>query len=258
MEYDGNLLSDNSHNERDNNELIAQLTKEKELYVSEGRYLEAENIKIKINELKDNLTDQKKRDLNYQHIQEMQNLENNYNNEIFDSNKKWENIFNEFNNKAADLESGLFKKHKNEMEGLLNNLENKLPKQTKYSKEFLDLKQSEMGLVKQERYVEAHFIKLKCDAMEKSENEKYNKERNDKIKIKVDQLIYKQNLEKNALKQKLDTEYEMMKKMKEDENHKIYIKFKNRKADLEAQHKQEKFLRENENMLKASKILFYK
>lgn len=78
------------------------------------------------------------------------------------------------------------------------------------------------------------------------------------MRNKTDQLFTKQNLEKNALKQKLDTEYEIMKKQKDDEMAVIILKFKNRKMDLESQQKHEKTLTENENLFKQSKkkVLF--
>ena len=88
--------------------------------------------------------------------------------------------------------------------------------------------------------------------MEKIEFEKHNKERNDKFKIKTDQFVHKQNLERSAMKQKLDTEYEFMKKQKEDEIAKLVHRFKNKKMELDSQQKLEKNLNENENLLKAS------
>ena len=88
--------------------------------------------------------------------------------------------------------------------------------------------------------------------MERIETDKHIKERNEKFKIKTDQLMHKQNLERNALKQKLDTEYEMMKKQKDEETQNLIHKYKNRKMDLELQHNQERNLSENESLLKAS------
>lgn len=64
----------------------------------------------------------------------------------------------------------------------------------------------------------------------------------------------KQNNERAAGKQKLDIEYELLRKQKDDEVNKICLKYKNRKADLEAQQKHEKFLHDNENIMKASII----
>lgn len=203
--------------------------------------------------MKQNLNGKKKVDLTNQHAYEMQNLEDNYNKEIDELNQKWDNLFLEFSDRARKIDEEMSVRHKAEMDELINILEAKLPKQIKFSREYLDLKQSEMNLVKQERYIEAHLVKTKCDALERSESEKHNKDRGEKFRNKTDQLNQKHNLERTALKQKLDTEYDMMRKQKEDESMKISLKFKNRKMDLELQQRQEKNLTENENMLKASK-----
>jgi hypothetical protein len=233
--------------------------------VSEGRYLEAESIKLRINEFKETLSVQKKRDLDTHHICEMQNLEDNYNTEIAEFKGKWDIMFNEFSQKAKKLEETLIQKHKTEIDDLIAQLELKLPKQTKFSKEYLELRQTESNLVKQERYlyqikfrfVEAHLIRSKTEIIEKMEIEKYNKDRNEKMKIKIEVLSSKQILDKNALKQKLDIEYDMMKKLKEEEIIKITYKYRNKKTDLELQHKNEKFLGENENLFKKSIIISY-
>jgi hypothetical protein len=127
------------------------LSKEKDQLAFEGRYLEAENIRLKINELKESLSGKKKKDLTSQHNAEMQNLEENYNKELFELNQEWDSRFGVFNEKARKMEEMLNEKHKQEMEALIASLDEKLPKQVKFSKEYLDLKQSEMNLVKQER-----------------------------------------------------------------------------------------------------------
>lgn len=96
-------------------------------------------------------------------------------------------------------------------------------------------------------------MKLKAKNLEDLEIDKFNKERNEKIKIRADQLEHRHHLEKSALKQKLDGEYETLKKMKEDEAQKLIQKFKIRKRELELQQKQEKNLQENYNLANASK-----
>jgi hypothetical protein len=101
--------------------------------------------------LKQNLSGRKKVDLTNQHAFEMQNLEDNYNKEIEELNQKWDNHFLEFSEKAKKLDEEMSSRQKAEMEELINILEIKLPKQIKFSREYLDLKQSEMNLVKQER-----------------------------------------------------------------------------------------------------------
>lgn len=95
------------------------------------------------------------------------------------------------------------------------------------------------------RYVEANVVKSKCDILERKELEKYNKDRNDKIRIKSEQLAQKHILEKNGLKQKVDSEYDEMSSMKTQDYSKLMLKYKNRKLDLEIQQKGERNAREN-------------
>ncbi len=125
---------------------------EKEQLAQEGNYLKADKLKKRINELKSNLSDQKKKDLTYQHSSEMVNLEENYNKEIVDLNLKWDEIFNKFNEKAKSTDENMNQKHRSEMDSLITQLDEKLPKFVKFSKEYLDLRQCEYNLVKQERY----------------------------------------------------------------------------------------------------------
>lgn len=97
------------------------------------------------------------------------------------------------------------------------------------------------------------MIKQKCEELESVEIDKFNKDRNDKIKAKTDHIAHKHLLERNSLKQKFDAEYEMLKRQKDETVENINLKFKNRKLDLELQQKNEKNLNENEKLMKASK-----
>ncbi len=188
---------------------------------------------------------------------ESYNLQSRCENEINELNKKWKINFDDFIEKAKSIELKMIERHKNEVQEYINHLELKLPRKTKYSTEYLNTKQSQKILIKQEKFIDAHRLKLKCDELERNENEKYIKERNDKIKVKVDILVNKHNLERKGLKQKLDTQYNMMEKMKDHEINQVYVKFKNRKAGLDSQHKQEEYLKNNDNMERASNFNIY-
>jgi hypothetical protein len=108
-------------------------------------------VKQKINELKNNINGQKKKDLTSQHAEEMRNLEESFNNEFIKCNEEYEEKFQKFQQNASTSEGNLEAKHKRDMEALIEELEQKLPRVVKFSREYLDLKQSEMALVKQER-----------------------------------------------------------------------------------------------------------
>ncbi len=118
---------------------------------SEGRYLEAEQIRVKIVELSAEMKGNHKRDLNTQHFYESKTLEENYNKELMEINSTWEKRIEEFEQNAKGLEQSLNGKHEKEMEESIINLDNKISKIVKFSREYLQLKQSEQLLVKQEK-----------------------------------------------------------------------------------------------------------
>jgi hypothetical protein len=86
--------------------------------------------------------------LEFQHLSEMENLEGSYKREIDEYNSEWDAKFNELEERSKVLEEALKEKHAKEMDELYNFLEQKLPKNVKYSKEFLSLKSQEESLCK--------------------------------------------------------------------------------------------------------------
>ena len=124
-----------------------------------GNYDEAEILKLKIDELTKKLKQKKKKDLEIQHYTELENLEISYKRELENFNNFWDQQFKDLEEKSERLEKELIEKHKREMDDLLNSLEQKLPKNIKFSKEYYELKSQEESLVKFQRY-EYKFFKL--------------------------------------------------------------------------------------------------
>ena len=65
-------------------------------------------------------------------------------------------------------------------------------------------------------------------------------------------MIKQQNLEKSALAQKMNSEFDEMNKIKQLELEKIVTKYRNKKYELETKQGKEKNIHDNENMLKAT------
>lgn len=233
---------------------IEELNQEKANLVQEGRYIEAEKVKRQIEEMKINSEDQKKRDLVSHHYEELKQLEKSYNKEILDFHNQWVERMNNFKEKGRNEEILLQQSHQKECEELLVYFESNLPKSFKHSSAYLNLKQIEAGLVRQERFIEAHQVRDKADKIAKEEEERFHKQRNETIKRKFDLLIKKQNLERQKLEEKIDNEVELEEKLKETELEKIVLKYKNKKLELDHQQKQEKNLNDNVNLMRASKI----
>lgn len=87
-----------------------------------------------------------------QHYSELENLEISYKRELENFNFFWDQQFKDLEEKSERLEKELIAKHKKEMDDLLNSLAQKLPKNIKFSKEYLELRNQEESLVRLQRY----------------------------------------------------------------------------------------------------------
>ena len=169
--------------------------------MSEGKYLEANEIKTKIDKLRNSNRNMRTETLNLIQNKQSEELEENYNSEYERISDMWDNRLLSFIENGNKIEDKLAQNQISKLEELINHLTSNYPT-IKYSKEYLNLKQIERNLVKQERYQEANYYKSKCHKLEKEETKKYNKERNDKIHKKVEALGLKFENEKKVLREK--------------------------------------------------------
>lgn len=244
-----------SDNIPDISEYLQFLNIEKLKLADEGRYVEAEQLKRKIQNLKNQIDNTTLKNIESQHEIEMRFLQEECDKELGEFQSWWDSKFSDFEQKAKLEENVTNENHSNEMKELLQYIEEVLPKVyfLKYSKEYLDLRQIEFNMKKQEMYMEANMIKMQADMIQRNEIEKFNKEKESMIKGKMDKLIRKQTLEKNAINEKNFIEFEIMKKEKEANLEKIIQKYKNKKNELDNQHKSQRLVPNNKNLLKASK-----
>jgi hypothetical protein len=119
----------------------------------EARYLEAEEVKKKIAELRKNNQGSIKKELEHVHMNELRSLEEAYNRDINDHFDSWTQIFNNFNEKAKMAEELINDKHRDEMNSYIIKLEEKFNSSIKFPKEYLELKESEASLARLERYI---------------------------------------------------------------------------------------------------------
>ncbi len=233
--------------------LLMQLIQEKEKLVSEGKYLEANEIKSKIDKLRKSNRNMRTQTLNLIQNKQNEELEENYNLEYQKVSDMWDNKLLSFIENGNKLEDELAQNQNSKLEELINELTSNYPS-IKFSREYLNLKQIEKNLVKQERYQEANYYKSKCDKLEKEETEKYNKERNDKIHKKVEALGLKFENEKKVLREKLDRNFELLKVQRDKELKHITNKYKNRKTELNGIHKKQRIINGNDNLLRSQNI----
>ena len=251
--------NENQSSEENNNPfnedqlLLMQLMQEKEKLVLEGKYLEANEIKAKIDKLRKSNRNMRTQTLNLIQNKQNEELEENYSQEYQKLSDLWDNKLLSFIENGNKMEDELALNQNSKLEELINDLTSNYPP-IKFSSEYLNLRQIEKNLVKQERYQEANYYKSKCDKLEKEETEKYNKERSDKIHKKAEALGLKFENEKKVLKEKLDRNFELLKVQRDKELKQITSKYKNRKFELNGIHKKQRNINQNDNLLRSQNL----
>ena len=251
--------NENQSSEENNNPfnedqlLLMQLMQEKEKLVLEGKYLEANEIKAKIDKLRKSNRNMRTQTLNLIQNKQNEELEENYSQEYQKLSDLWDNKLLSFIENGNKMEDELALNQNSKLEELINDLTSNYPP-IKFSSEYLNLRQIEKNLVKQERYQEANYYKSKCDKLEKEETEKYNKERSDKIHKKAEALGLKFENEKKVLREKLDRNFELLKVQRDKELKQITSKYKNRKTELNCIHKKQRNINENDNLLRSQNL----
>ena len=231
-------------------DLLFELTQQKEKLVSEGKYLEANEVKNKINEIKNSSLYRKSQTLTETQEKQNEGLFEAFNIELHDLVEFWDNKIQDFIEKGKQAETELNEYHNQQMEELINNLTNKYPA-IKYSKEYLENKSIEINLAKQERFKEAHYYRVKCDKLEEKENAKYERDRNAHIQLKAEILGNKQANEKKCLRERNETQLDLLINQKNNELNKLSQKYKNIKNELDYFHKKQKIGKNNQsNILK--------
>ena len=225
-------------------DLLFELTQQKEKLVSEGKYLEANEIKNKINEIKNSSLYRKSQTLTETQEKQNEGLDEAFNIELQDLVEFWDNKIKDFIDKGKQTETELNEYHNQQMEELINNLTNKYPA-IKYSKEYLENKSIEINLAKQERFKEAHYYRVKCDKLEEKENAKYERDRNAHIQLKAEILGNKQANEKKCLRERNERQLDLLINQKDNELNKLSQKYKNIKNELDNFHKKQKIGKKN-------------
>ena len=235
-----------SANEDPQSNEIKQLMEEKERLVQEGKYLEAEEIKQKINALKKDTSNQKTGELHENQIKERETLEGDYESERKDLEEKWDKKIKDFVEEGKKQEKELVELHNKKMEEYISKLTSEYPR-IKYSTEYLNGRVQENKLAKQERYKEAAQKKLANDKMQQKENEKYEIERSENINKNAETLGIKQEQDLSVLRARLARIYDLLLKKKEKEFETLENKFKGKKQELVGIQIRQKNISENVN-----------
>jgi hypothetical protein len=184
-------------------EAIELLRQHQQKCEDEGRYVEAEMAMNRIKELKKQLDEQNKEDLDSRHQNDLIELEETHISDFNDFNAEWDKRMNEFQQHSAQLIEALDEKHEQQYQESRKELEETMPGTFKASPQLITLKTTQKNLAKQKEYQQAHQIQIKANKLEAQEQDKYFKERELKIEAHLRKLVKQQEMEMESLRKRI-------------------------------------------------------
>ena len=146
----------------------------------------------------------------------------------------WDKKMTEYENHAAELVEAMKERHAAELRAFQGAL---LQRQArpKFSRELLNLRRIQEHLARQKDYTEAHKIKLKCDALEAWELEKWQNGKQQEMFQREAKFKHQKQQELIALQKRVQTGREEQKKQRQMDLERLLQRYQNVKSELEAQ-----------------------
>jgi len=144
--------------------------------------------------------------------------------------------FADYEGKAKELEEKMSERHQGEVMEFQAKMAEKLSHQrVKFSKQLLDMRRIQETLARQKEYAEAHKTKMKADQMEAMEIEQFRDKEAGKNVHRESMFIQKQKQELSALRKRIQTGRDELKKQRQLELERLLQRYQNVKNELESQ-----------------------
>lgn len=204
----------------------------------QGKYVEAEIAKKRLEELKMHEANRRREAMRSRQIAERLGVEEAHMLEFQQFNMIWDKKMDEYAAKGEELVAGMKERHLAELAEFQGTL---LQRQSrpKFSRELLNLRRIQEHLARQKDYTEAHKIKLKCDALEAFELEKWQNSKQQEMFQREAKYKHQKQQELLALQKRVRTGREEQKKQRQLDLERLLQRYQNVKAELEAQQKLE-------------------
>eukprot|EP01036_Dinobryon_divergens_P029380 gene29380-38465_t len=200
----------------------------------QGKYVEAEIAKNRLDELKLHEENRRREAMRSRQIAERLGVEEAHMLEFQQFNLIWDKKMAEYEAHAEDLVEAMKERHAAELRDYQRKLMGKQIR-PKFSRDLLNLRKIQETLAKQKDYAEAHKIKLKSDALEAWELEKWHGERQQDLLQKESKFKFVKQQELVALQKRIQTGREEQKKQRHQDLERLLQRYQNVKAELEAQ-----------------------
>ena len=218
--------------ERDMEELIRELDAIRKESVEEGRYLDADNAKNKIQLVRTELGKKQKKDLASKHSLQKDKLDEEFEQEVENFSDFWNEKIGKYQEECKNLEGMLLAKNQEELEAHYKILEETLPLKFKPSSKMLEVKETLIQLLRNQKYKDAHYMQQKICKLEKFEEEKHINQRIKKIQNLLEIMRNKHDQENKTLRKKILLGLEELELNRGKEYEKLLLKFNNIKKNI--------------------------
>jgi len=235
-ENNSNILSSRDLMEMDINKLreYIKILEDHQIKCEDtGRFVEAEMAKSKIVQFKEIAEDKVTSELKGHQAQQTSQLSIEFKEELGRFNEEWDGDFIALNNKYEKMKEKINSMNKTEIEDKMKIFEETYPKAPKPSKELLNLHSLLDGHVKQKDYKAAHTVQIQILDMQKAENEKHLKVKQEKMEKELAKILTRQETEVRVFEDKLAKTYTEFKKNRALDTEAIIIKYTNKSKELE-------------------------
>jgi len=200
----------------------------------QGKYVEAEIAKNRLDELKLHEENRRREAMRSRQIAERLGVEEAHMLEFQQFNQIWDKKMAEYELHAEELIEAMKDRHSSELREFQRKL---MAKQIrpKFSKDLLNLRKIQDTLAKQKDYAEAHKMKLKGDALEAWELEKWHSQRQQDLLGREAKFKVAKQSELLALQKRIQTGREEQKKQRHLDLERLLQRYQNVKAELDAQ-----------------------
>ncbi|KAJ0404158.1 hypothetical protein P43SY_008716 [Pythium insidiosum] len=205
----------------------------------QGKYVEADTAKNRLEELKVHEENRRREAMRSRQIAERLGVEEAHMLEFQQFNKVWDRKMEEYEQNVDELAGSLRERHKTELLEFQKRLLEKQPK-PKFSKDLLNLRRIEEHLARQKDYNEAHKIKLKADALEAWELEKWKSCKQQEMLQREVKFKQRQKQDLDALQKRIQSGREEQKKQRQVDLERLLQRYQNVKAELQQQHNLER------------------
>jgi hypothetical protein len=211
--------------------------------VKDGRFLDADNAKKKLKQLRESLNKRKKTDIKTRQNVEINKLEEDFQAEVAAFSNHWADRIGNYQRECQEMERELLTNNRQALDEYRKYLEETLPQRPKDPAKILDLKAQLEQLVRQEEYKDAHYMQQRIYDLERQEVERYASDRAKKIDTLIDQKSVQQHNEYLALRKRVINGLDELELQRKGEHDRLFLKYQNIRKNIEkAQNMESYFL----------------